>query len=134
MTAKPRFLTDKKGKPTHAVLAIAEYERLLRAAEDAEDLADLVAVREALARGGEELVPDQVVGRLVAGEHPVRVWRAHRGLSQAALAEAAGISRPYLSQIERRRRDGTLDTMARLARALGVDLDDLAPVNQENED
>jgi transcriptional regulator with XRE-family HTH domain len=57
----------------------------------------------------------------------VRVWREHRGLTVEKLAKAAGISQPYLSQIETGRRDGTFKVMAALARALKIDLDDLAP-------
>lgn len=47
-----------------------------------------------------------------------------------ALAAAAGISAAYLSQIEGGRREGTLSTMAAIARALGVRLDDLAAGSQ----
>jgi transcriptional regulator with XRE-family HTH domain len=50
----------------------------------------------------------------------VRIWRAHRGLSQAQLARAAGLSRPNLSAIERGRREVTLGTLRALAVALEV--------------
>jgi hypothetical protein len=29
----------------------------------------------------QESVPDAIVGRLIDGENPIRVWREHRGLS-----------------------------------------------------
>jgi hypothetical protein len=38
------------------------------------------------AAGEEELVPSDVVERLLAAENPIRVWRTHRGLTSAALA------------------------------------------------
>jgi len=41
------------------------------------------------------------------------------------LAEAAGISRAYLSQIEDGHRVGNVDTVARLAKALKVRIEDL---------
>ena len=63
----------------------------------------------------------------MAGDSPVRVWRLHRGLSGQVLAMRAGVSTAYLSQIERRRRPGAFATMAKLAQALGVDMEDLAP-------
>jgi len=62
-----------------------------------------------------------------AGAVPVRVWREHRGLSARALAGRAGISAAYLSQIETGRKPGSFDAMARLARALGVAMEDLEP-------
>ena len=43
-------------------------------------------------------------------------------MTQAALAQAAGISKGYLSQVEAGRRTGTVDTLRALAQALGVTL------------
>ena len=96
----------------------------------AEDLADVRAYDQAkaeLASGEDELVPAEVVARLSAGEHPLRVWREHRGLTQEALAAAAGVGKSHVSRIESGRKTGTLDTLRRLAAALRVDLDDLTP-------
>ena len=63
--------------------------------------------------------------RLIEGEHPLKVWREHRGLTQKALAAEAGTSALYLSQIERGRRSGSTKLLRRLADALGVEIDDL---------
>lgn len=89
-----------------------------------------VQIRAAEARvaaGADEYVPIEITKRLMAGTVPVRVWREHRGLSARALAAQAGISAAYLSQIETRKKPGSFDAMAKLARALGVDLEDLEP-------
>ena len=48
------------------------------------------------------------------------------GESQVNLAAAAGISQGYLSQLEQDEREPTLSIAARLARALGISLDELA--------
>lgn len=48
------------------------------------------------------------------------LWRAHRHLTQEALARKAGIPRPNLSAIEQGRREGTLGTLRALA--LGLDI------------
>jgi DNA-binding Xre family transcriptional regulator len=96
-----------------------------RDAEDAADSAAAEAFRRRLAAGEEELIPAEMVMRMVAGESPVRVWREHRGLTMAALAERAGIAQLYLSQIETGKRDGTAQTMKKLALALDVTVDDL---------
>jgi hypothetical protein len=95
----------------------------------ADELADIIEDRTAQAAyhrtRDEEAVPIAVVDRLLTGENPIRVWREHRGLSATALAEAAGLGKGYLSQLERGTRQGPVATMQRLAVALRVDLDDL---------
>lgn len=84
-----------------------------------------------LSAGEDELIPFDITRRLVAGENPIRVWREHRGLSAAKLADAAGISARYLSQMETGQREGTISTLRALARVLAVTLDDLAPPTEE---
>ena len=92
--------------------------------DDDEMLADVQAYDAANARA-EEPLPLAVVDRMLADESEVRVFREHRGLTQAALAEAAGISVPYLSQIEARRRRPSTAVLQRLATRLAVTIDDL---------
>ena len=104
----------------------AEFERLVALLEDAEDVAAFDAAQRRLASGDDELVPAAVADRLLAGESPVRVWRDHRGLTGKALAIQAGISGPYLAQIEAGQREPSLAVLKALAAALRVGLDDLA--------
>jgi DNA-binding XRE family transcriptional regulator len=91
-----------------------------------EDLDDIRAYDRAKARP-QEFVPIAVADRLIAGEPPLRVWREYRKLTQQQLADRAGFSKPYLSQLENGSRDGTVAALKRLAAALSVDLDDLSP-------
>jgi len=112
-------------------LTRAEYEALIERLEDAEDLAAVAAAEAREAALGEEkaranYLPIELVRRLSTGEHPVRVWRAHRRLSREALATAAGIAPSYLSEIETRRKPGSFSALAKLAAALHISLDDLA--------
>ena len=76
------------------------------------------------AEGGESF-PAEVVDRLLAGQNPIRVYRDHRGMTQGALAAAAGIHPVYLSQIETGKRTGSAKTLAAIAEALGVTVDEL---------
>lgn len=92
-----------------------------------EDMDDVEAYREArraLQNGEDELVPGEVVDRLLS-ENPVRVWREYRGLKQKDLAAKASVTTSMLSQIESGNKQGSLETLKRIAVALGVDLDDL---------
>ena len=107
------------------VLTEAEYRALVDAAADAADVAMIRRFEERLAAGDEELLPEEMVDRILDGENPIRVWREHRGLTVKALAEEAGIAPAYLSQLETGKRAGTVATVKKLAGALGVRVDDL---------
>lgn len=55
----------------------------------------------------------------------VRARRQRVGLSQEALAIEAGINRSYYASLEAGRRNASLETICRLAVALGCDAADL---------
>lgn len=55
----------------------------------------------------------------------LRRLREARGLTQAALAKKAGITREYVVRLEGGRYDPTLSVSARLAKALGVPVTEL---------
>ncbi len=102
-------------------IAREEYERLLEAAEDIEDEK---TVAEFLAKP-EEGVPSAFVDRMLEGESLVRLWREHRGHSQAELARRSGVNRVQLNDIEHGRKTGSVDTLKKLADALELTVDDL---------
>jgi DNA-binding XRE family transcriptional regulator len=87
--------------------------------------------RRDLAEGRESIVPAELAERILAGENPVRAWREHLGMSQMQLAEAAGVGQGYVSDIEKGRRRGSVDVLSRLARSLGVSVEDLMPMEPE---
>ena len=118
-------IIEKNGQPEWAVLPYEEYQRLVTEAEMLQDIRDYDEVKLALVNGEEELIPSEVTYALLDGENPIRVWREYRGLTQQQVAEAAGISKPYLSQLESGQRKGTAEVLAAVARALNVSLDDV---------
>ena len=65
--------------------------------------------------------PHAVARRLVAGDHPLKVFREHRGLSQEALARSVGTAKNYISQIETGVRHPGRSLRGRLAESLSVD-------------
>ena len=73
----------------------------------------------------EESFPIDMADPLLAGESAVKAYRAHRGMTQKQLAQEAGINVVYLSQIETGRRTSSTRTLANIAEALNVDIDDL---------
>jgi transcriptional regulator with XRE-family HTH domain len=56
--------------------------------------------------------------------------REERGLSQQRLADASGVNKATINQIERGRRSPNLETLEKLAGALGVELSDFFPKDQ----
>ena len=104
-------------------LTMSDLTRRVEELEAERDALELrLAMREA---AGQERVPAAVARRLAAGENPVRVWREHRGMTQRALAAAAGTGAPMMNEIEAGKKEGSIRTLLAIARALRVDLDDL---------
>jgi DNA-binding XRE family transcriptional regulator len=114
----------KDGKPEWAVIPYDEYERLVEEAEMLQDVRAFDEAKQAIAEG-EQLIPGEVTYAILDGFSPVRAWREYRGLTQQQLAEAAGISVPYLSQIESGTRKGSAEVLAAIAKALELSLDDI---------
>ena len=123
-------IIEKNGRPEWAVVPYEEYQRLVAEAEMLQDVRDYDEAKLAIANG-EELIPSQVTYALLDGENPLRVWREYRGLTQQQVAEAAGISKPYLSQLESGRRKGTTEVLQAVAKVLNVSLDDLVMSEEE---
>ena len=98
-----------------------EYADLIKAREDLEDLR-AVRAHEADPQAG---LPLELTKRLIDGENPLLVYREWRGLTQSALAEASGVNRVQIVQIEKGQKTGSAPTLKKLAGALGVAVDDL---------
>jgi DNA-binding XRE family transcriptional regulator len=118
-------IIERDGKPEWAVLPYEEYLQLLDQSELLEDIRDFDTINAAIDRREEELIPSEVVYAILDGENPIKVWREYRELTQQQLAETAGISKPYLSQIETGKRIGTAEILSAIAKALDVSLDEV---------
>jgi transcriptional regulator with XRE-family HTH domain len=57
----------------------------------------------------------------------LRLLRTAKGMSQEQLADAAGLHRTHVSLIECNRRSVRLESLERLAKALGVEPGELVP-------
>ncbi|OEY66823.1 helix-turn-helix domain-containing protein [Marinobacter sp. X15-166B] len=119
-------IIEREGKPEYAVLPYDEYLNLLALAEDVRDAADASAAMQELVSGEDEAIPSDVAARLIAGDdHPLKVWREYRGLTQEALGNSANVGKSYISQIEAGSKSGSAKVLRALAEALQVDMDDL---------
>jgi DNA-binding XRE family transcriptional regulator len=104
-------------------------EAVMMSRVDYEDLVDsrdhALAMRD-IASGSMPMIADEDMDAYLAAPTPLVFWRKHRGMTQTQLAEAAGVSQPYIAQLEAGAKHGAAAAVyARLARCLGVRIDDL---------
>ena len=108
------------------VLPRSEYDALLarlgdEAAEGRTAAAIAAGAAADLDAGREIALPDAVWARILDdGENPVKVLREHRNLTQAQLAERAGIAQPFISKLERGESAARMATWDAIADALAV--------------
>ncbi|TAW18445.1 helix-turn-helix domain-containing protein [Rhizobium ruizarguesonis] len=120
-----QFITTPTGDRM-VILPEAEYQRMLEALEDHADAEAVRVFKQRLADGEEELIPSEFANRIINGESAILVWREFRAMTARELAEKAGISAGFLSQIEKGERDGSFETIKNIAAALKISVDDLA--------
>lgn len=121
MTA-PQIIKTPTGDEL-VVLTRAEYDALVAIAEDAaEDAADAALATERMAEiaAGAGVMTAEESGALLIRDGYLRAARKTRNLTQAQLAQAAGVAQGYLSDIEAGRRRGSPDTLGKIATALGL--------------
>jgi DNA-binding XRE family transcriptional regulator len=122
---KVSIIKDHTGSPVGVVLPFEIFRQLAEQAESTLSDEDLAALVLATHDPNEETWPAALVNRLLDGENPLHVYRTYRGLSQKGLAEKAGCTANYISQLESGRRVMSPIMASSLASILGIDADDL---------
>ncbi len=104
-----------------------------RDVDDLEDQVDALFARLAkVETANDEFISWDMYKRISDGESPVKVWREHRSMSPAELAKAARVAEEDLTTLEAGGAEPGLRAMARIARALRLDVDDLVPQAQDD--
>jgi hypothetical protein len=119
-----RFQKTPRGEV--AILPRKDYEALVVKASEADEdagTARLVARARNEVAGGAPLLPKDIVDRLANGEHPVRVIREWRDVTQVYLSFKTNLSQGHISDIENGRRTGTIAALRLIADTLQVPLD-----------
>jgi transcriptional regulator with XRE-family HTH domain len=106
-------MIEVDGKPVAYVVPADIWARVKEMVEDAADY------ERALAEDDGVRYPQAVAMAMADGVRPVRAWREYRAMTQEQLAAASGVSKPYVSQIESGKREGTVATLRKLVAALG---------------
>lgn len=111
--------------------ARADLEILRERAGD--DATDIVAADQSRA-SSDVRYPAAVMDSMLAGDTPIAAWRKYRGISQDALAKAAGITQAAVSRLETTKLGsanpfGRMVTRGAIAAALDVPADALLPLD-----
>jgi transcriptional regulator with XRE-family HTH domain len=109
------------------ILSRAEYDALTvgRRNEDAADAAHANKILADIERDAETLLTSEQANQLLGAKTPLAFWRKHRGVTQEALSTAIGVAQGFISEIENGTKTGDVQTLAAMARALAISLDDL---------
>ncbi len=109
-------LTDKvqiikqDGEPAFAVIPWDEYKALVKGVDT---------------HGPEIWFPNEVVKANVRGDSLIKSWREYKGMTQAELAEKAGIKQPALARMEKPHANPRKSSLAKLARAMEITAEQL---------
>lgn len=110
-----QIIRDTHGAPEYYLVPFADFQALLEGRDE-----DTLLIAAADVARGDEVFPEDVARRLVAGETPLKVIREWRGMTQSQLGGKSHVPSQYISQIERSARHMGRSVAKRLASALGV--------------
>ena len=106
----PQIIT-KNGKPVFAVIPWDEYQALIRNQSTPDE--------------SEIWFPNEVVKANVRGDSLIKAWREYFKLTQAELAEKAGMKQSALARLESNNTTPRKSTLAKLADAMGISVEQL---------
>lgn len=101
-----------------AILPRTELEAIMAASDHARALHDYRA-------GRDPGLTAEEMRALLTATSPLAFWRRKRGLTQSALAAQAELAQNYVSDLETGKREGSPAQWLKIARALGVSLEEL---------
>jgi ribosome-binding protein aMBF1 (putative translation factor) len=118
--------------PETVTVSRGDWTQLLSKLEDALDRTAVAGRRRLEARKGRQAarrnyLTAREARRLLDGESPVKVWREKRGWTQRELAAETGVGAGYLADIETGRKPRSAAALARFAKGLQIQVEDLLP-------
>jgi DNA-binding Xre family transcriptional regulator len=114
------------------VLSLRDFDALMRDCDVLAERIEDARSEDAYFRTRDQpSIPDAVLGRLLDGESPLRVWREFRGFTLRALATRTGLGASTVSEIETGATEGSVRALRRIAAALDVSIDDLIPARAD---
>ena len=109
----------------YAVVPMDDYRLMSSLKEDYDDVLSIAKSKQEITQGNDELIPLEIVQRLVSGEPKLKVWREYRGLTPKELSEKSGVSVSVISKIENNKQSIDLAKIKKFVSVLKLDYDDL---------
>ena len=106
----PQIITQN-GKPAFAVIPWNEYQALIHNQIESDE--------------SDIWFPNEVVKANVRGDNLIKAWREYFKLTQAELATKAGMKQSALARLEISSSNPRKTTLAKLAEAMGISVDQL---------
>lgn len=121
MTINPQFIKAPDGSEL-VVITRAEYDALVnRLDEDEEDVAIFDARMAELQSGGAAALPREVAQLMLNGDSLLKALRKWRDQTQLYLEFKTGLSQSYISDLESGKKQGTPETLRKIADALQIE-------------
>src|SRR5450432_1308306 len=121
MNFKPQFIRAPDGSEL-VVLTRAEFDALLRHIDEDEEDAAIFDQRMAeLKEGVAAHLPAEVTRFLLDGDSIFKALRKWRDLTQFDLVGLTGLSQGFISDLERGKKQGTPETLQKIASALNIE-------------
>jgi predicted transcriptional regulator len=89
--------------------------------EDEEDVAIFDARMAELKVGKASILPQEVSAFIMRGDSLLKALRKWRGMTQFDLVAKTDLSQGFLSDLESGKKQGTVETLGKIARALEID-------------
>jgi len=104
-------IITQNGKPAFVVIPWNEYQRLIRNQIDPDE--------------SDIWFPNEVVKANVRGDNLIKAWREYFKLTQAELAEKAGMKQSALARLESSSATPRKSTLVKLSDAMGISVEQL---------
>lgn len=109
----------------YAVIPMSDYKLMHSLKEDYNDALLIEKAKQVVKLGDDELIPLDIMKKLLSSESKLKVWREYRGLTPKELSDKTGVSLSVISKIENNKQQIDLPKLKAFINALNVSYDDL---------
>jgi len=111
----------KNNLPEFVVIPYKIYKKIAEQIEDLKDIEDYKKIKV----NDKEEIPAEFVFRICEGENPIRVYREYKRMTQEQLAKKINKTKQYISNLEKGKIKGSINSLKEIAEALKVSIGDL---------
>ena len=109
----------------YAVIPMADYELMSLLKEDYDDALSIEKVKQEIELKKDELIPLDVMKKLLTGDSSLKIWREYRALTPKELHDKTGVSLSVISKIENNKQQIDLPKLKIFTEVLGLSYGDL---------